>query len=161
MDFLDILTAIARFLHIVMGVFWVGFGAFAAWVMHPVAARTENGYTFLQKVHGSTIMPKVMPIAAITTTIAGLYLYWQGNLVPGLGAVGNAILGIGALAGLAAFGHGIALGRSSSKFAAMRGTPEEIAAAGEKLARSGRVSAILALVAIIFMAAARPLGGMF
>jgi len=160
---MDYIVLIVRFLHIVLGVLWVGLVTTLAFIIHPVASQVENGEAFLHFVYSKTPLSRLILAFAILTTLAGLFLYWQGTLIRQMGVAGQVVLGIGTLAGLAAFGHGIGIGRIVTQYGALSDDADEADRRGmsERLGRNIRVSAMLTLVAVIFMALARSVGTLF
>jgi uncharacterized membrane protein len=150
---------IVRALHIFGGIIWVGFGLMAG--MLGMAAQKmdgrERGIVF-KALFVYSAYSRVIAIAAVTTTVAGLYLY--GRLFDGMRhqfmtPTASMVLAFGALFGLLAFGHGIALGRLGGKYAELAknadANPEELQALGERIGRNGRISAILMIIAVIGM----------
>jgi uncharacterized membrane protein len=151
---------IVRALHIFGGIIWVGFGLMAG--MLGMAAQKMQGQergAIFKALFVYSAYNRVIAIAAVTTTVAGLYLY--GRMFDGMrhlyGLTQNAsiVLSVGALFGLLAFGHGIALGRLGNKYAELAknadANPEELQALGERIGRNGRISAILMIIAVIGM----------
>lgn len=154
---MEFVALILRSGHIISGTLWLGLGVFTAWILHPFAARIENGDAILQSFYTNSMLPRLMAILAIITTVAGLALYapiWNSiNLTAELGPVGHALLGIGTITGLAAFGHGIGLGRTIDKFA--NASDDEASELAARVKRSTNVAAILVTVTIVFMSIAR------
>jgi hypothetical protein len=108
---------------------------------------------------------RVMAIAAVTTTVAGLYLYFRlysGMKHTFMTPAASMVLSVGALFGLLAFGHGIGLGRLGGKYAELAAKddakPEELQALGARIARNGRISAVLMIIAVIGMILPRYMG---
>lgn len=168
-----IIITVLRLLHIVAGVIWVGAGITVSLYLEPALARSGvDTSKVMRALYTKTGFDKLMPIVSITTTVAGLILYYMvtngfsdANFMrSGQGIV----LSIGALVGLAAFGHGFAtLGKYSGQYAklieemgdnpsdAQEKSLHEIEA---KLARHGKMSMWMGVVAVVFMAGARYLG---
>ncbi len=160
--------AFVRLLHILAGVVWVGAGLTAELMILPTVRRLgPTGAAFFSAFYRFSIFSKVMPVASLTTTLAGLYLYARWFLSAGslpFSTTGTIVLSVGALFGLAAFGHGISIGRLSGRFLAASiaagesPTPEQratLAGLQERMGRSGRVSLILMVIALVGMASAR------
>ena len=158
---------IVRALHIFAGIIWVGFGLFAG--MLDMAAQKMSGQergTVFKALFVYSAYSRAIAIAAVTTTVAGLYLY--GRMFDGmqhrygLNQTASMILSVGALFGLLAFGHGIGLGRLGTKYAELAkkadANPEELQALGERIGRNGRISAILMIIAVIGMILPRYIG---
>ena len=171
-----LVVTILRLLHIVAGVIWVGAGITVSMYLEPALTRSgvDSGKV-MRALYTKTSFDKLMPIVSITTTVAGLALYYMVSngftdvnyMKSGQGIV----LSIGALAGLAAFGHGFStLGKYSRQYATV------IAEAGDnpsdvqltslseieaKLMRHGKMSMWMSVVAVVFMAGARHVGPLF
>lgn len=169
--------AILRMLHIVFGMLWVGIAIANVVVFHPLARRffpeSNGGNRLLMRLYSESAMPKLFPIAAIITTVAGLYITGRLFVVRGgpwlPTSLGMNVLYFGMIVGLLAFGHGLALGALTAKYA--RASREVLAADGPtpdqastlenlegRLDRSGRISVVLTLVALIAMSSARYIG---
>lgn len=168
----EILVVILRLAHILFGVIWVGFGILAAWVMMPVAKRMgEDGLIMLRTFFGHSMFNRIMPVAAIITTVAGLILWplrtQSGIDFLGFTSTGDIVMVIGSVFGLLAFGHGITTGRYAGAFAeAAKAYAQEASDANRKavdeamrkISMNGNISAILTLIAVIGMSSARYLG---
>lgn len=118
----------------------------------------------MQTMTGPGKLSPFMTAVALLTTLSGLYLFdvRSGHFqMAWLSTPGGIALSIGALAGLAAFLHGtFATGPMSKKvgllgqeLAASQGPPApeklaEMAVLQGKMARHGRVSALLLLIAV-------------
>lgn len=159
---------IARFLHIFAAMVWVGAGLTAVLVLHPLANQLgSRGSEYLRAWYGKSFFSKLMPVAAITTTAAGLFLYarlFNGGLVGALSQTGTTVLSVGALAGLLAFGHGIGIGRATDRYAAFvaqvgdNPTGEQHAQLTKmeaSLGRHGMISLVLTIIAVVGMSTAR------
>jgi uncharacterized membrane protein len=150
---------IVRAIHIFAGIIWVGFGLATSFLLAPAAKKTGEQAELVFKawfVH--SVFNRAMPVAAITTTVAGLYLYFRlfdGANHRFLTQTGSMVLSVGALFGLLAFGHGIALGRMSNKYAeAAKGdnpNMEELQALRARMGRNGNIAAILMVIAVLGM----------
>ncbi len=171
-----IIVTILRLLHIVAGVIWVGAGITVSMYLEP--ALTKSGVDsgkVMRTLYTKTSFDKLMPIVSIITTVAGLILYYMVSngfsdvnyMKSGQGIV----LSIGALAGLAAFGHGFAtLGKYSRRYAALiaeagnNPSDEQLKSLNEleaKLTLHGKMSMWMGVVAVVFMAGARHIGPLF
>lgn len=165
-----IAITIFRLLHIVAGVIWVGAGVLVSMYVEPALERSGVDTTqFMRSLYTRTGFDKLMPIVAVITTVAGIILYWMVTngfsdadfMRSGKGIV----LGIGALFGLLAFGHGGGtLGRMTGKYTKLvneagdNPTKEQQQSLTEleaKLRHHGRISMWLAVLAVVFMAGAR------
>lgn len=165
-----IAITVLRLLHIVAGVIWVGAGVALSMYIEPALEKSGVNTThFLRALYTRTGFDKLMPIVAVITTVAGIILY--GIVSNGFSDVDfmrsgkGIVLGIGALFGLMAFGHGGgALGPMTGKYnklvneAGDNPTEEQQQSLTDleaKLRRHGRISMWLAVVAVVFMAGAR------
>jgi len=171
-----IVVTILRLLHIVAGLIWVGAGITVSMYLEPALIRSGvDPSKVIRALYTKTSFDKLMPIVAITTTVAGLILYYMVSngfsdvnyMKSGQGIV----LSIGALAGLAAFGHGFAtLGKFSRQYAALieeagdNPSDAQLKSLSEieaKLSLHGKMSMWMGVVAVIFMAGARHIGPLF
>lgn len=168
MELLVIVDIVARSLHIILGVIWVGFGVLAAWVLAPLARQYgEAGRVVLRGFFAHSRFNQIMPVAAIGTTVAGLYLWARranGMDLQGFSDTGDIVMAVGALFGLLAFGHGIGIGRMSGKYAVLSrevndgqraADDEEYTSMEARYGRNANISAILSAIALIAMSAAR------
>lgn len=149
---------IARILHVVLGVFWVGAMLFNAFFLMP--AMRDAGPAGAQV--GAALMRKgwatVMPATALLTILSGLWLYWR---VVGFGAAAmvssrGLTFGLGGLAALIAFVLGVAvmrpsMMRSMALAQAAASAPEAerpalIATATALRMRAARVSTVLTVL---------------
>lgn len=166
---MDILFTALRLIHIAAAVVWVGFGLATVLYIGPAsAAAGESGLRFLKALLTRTSYGAIFGMAAGVTMLAGIIMYLLG--APShFSTTGNIVLGIGALAGIAAGIHGGAVtGRASRALAEAltQHVPEgneSISADGlvtlreraQAMASHGRLSVILVIVALIGMGAAR------
>lgn len=162
MNAIDI--TIVRWIHALSGIVWFGISFFAVVILHPYALKTDKG-RFLMQWYANSNMSKLFPIAAILTTVGGLYV--TGRLFVAVGGPWRSelamnILYFGILIGLLAFGHGIGLGSQIAKYArlsrAVLATGEGSAEQQEELEkkersviRSSWISFGLTTVAILCM----------
>ena len=106
--------------------------------------------------------------SSVVTTLAGLLLYLVGQSSTHFSQTGNIVLGIGAVAGLLAAGHGgMATGKATAAYGAALAkyvvdnqpiAAEDAAALrelGMKVATHSRISFYLMLIALIGMGLAR------
>lgn len=116
MNTLDI--TLVRWIHALAGIVWFGVAFFAVVILHPFALKTEGG-RFLRMWYAGSRMSRIFPIAAIVTTVGGLYVTGRLFVVsngPWRDATAMNILYFGILVGLLAFGHGIGLGSQTAKY---------------------------------------------
>lgn len=166
-------VVILRATHIIFGMLWVGLSVAAVMIFHPLAAQVApsegKGNSWLMRWYAQSNFPRLMPIAAIVTTVAGLYITGRLFAVNGgtwLSNAGMWVLYFGMLFGLLAFGHGIGLGALTARYA--RASREVLAADGPtpeqgtslvdlegRINRSTRVSLVLTTIALLAMSAAR------
>jgi|SRR5690606_29498433 len=163
------LRIILRLIHIVGGVAWVGLGATMVFFVGPaIGAAGESGLRFMKSMYARTAIARAIPYAAVVTVVAGILLYIVANSPRYFTQTGNIVLGIGALFGLLAIGHGGAVaGRANQAMEeALRqhvpddGTvsPEGLTALRElalKMNTNSRISFYLSVIALIAMASAR------
>lgn len=165
---MNTLIAVLRLLHIFTGVIWVGLILFQAFYLAPAINQTgKSGYQVFNAITRLAGFQRITPIVAIITTLAGILLYGMNRWDALLSTLGGILMLIGALAGLAAFGHGFGLISVTNKFSqAVRswisaGQPEagaeytEVQQLGDRYARNARVAAMIMIVAVIGMASAR------
>jgi len=164
------LLAVLRLIHIVAAVAWVGMGVTLMFFVAPAAASAgESGVRFMKSLYANTKFVMAFPATAGITMLAGLLMY-----IPFIGGgrsfstTGQIVLGIGALAGIAAGIHGGAVtGRATRAYYEALNkyvTDGQAIAAdglatlrelGMKVGSHTRVSFIMMVVALIFMAGAR------
>ncbi|MDQ7027064.1 MAG: hypothetical protein Q9P01_09915 [Anaerolineae bacterium] len=150
---------IVRAIHIFAGIIWVGFGLAMGLLVIPTAKKMgEQGRIVFKAWFVYSAFNRLIAIAAVTTTVAGLYLYFRlfdGANHRFLTETGSMVLSVGALFGLLAFGHGIALGRLGDKYAklAESESPEiaDLQALQDRIGRNGYISAILMIIAVLGM----------
>lgn len=113
---MDVLLLIARLLHVVLGVFWVGTLIFTALFLIP--AVRDAGPDGAKVVAG--LMRRrfldIVPAAAGLTILSGLWLYWRASVGfdPAYMRSSRGITyGLGAIAAMTAFGFGIRVMRPS------------------------------------------------
>jgi len=171
MNFAQLDITIVRLLHIVAAFVWVGMSLAVSWVLLPMTQKlaADRGSHLLQLWFAKSPFNRILALAAIVTTLAGVYLFARLSILfdgQWLSTPGMIVLGIGAFFGLAAFGHGIALARLSSGYARLADVAlaegetadeshQELALLEARLIRSGRIGLILTLIALVGMASAR------
>ena len=120
---------------------------------------------FMRALYTRTGFDKLMPIVALTTTIAGVLLYGMLSYHTALSTGAGIVLTVGAVFGLLAFGHGAgALGRMSNQYIALvkeagenpnDAQQKSLTEMEDKLRRHGRISMWLGVIALVLMASAR------
>ena len=156
---------IARALHIIAGIVWVGVGFSATLILGSIVRSLgpQNAGAIVRAWYLNSPFLRAVPAAAIITVAAGLYLYGRrvpGTLVGSGDTLQQIVLGLGALIGLAAFGHGLFLSRLGNQYAAIAReagtspTPEQISqmgALGGRIGRNGPIISALMILSIIGM----------
>lgn len=128
MNAIDI--TLVRWIHAISGIVWFGVSFFAVIILHPYAQKSDKG-RFLMQWYTQSSMSKIFPVAAILTTLGGLYI--TGRLFVAVGGPWRSelamnILYFGMVVGLLAFGHGIGLGAQIARYS--RSSKEALATAG-------------------------------
>lgn len=158
--------ALLRLVHIVSAVTWVGMTLTLVVFVYP-AISGESGYRFLKALYTRTQVGVLFPIVSLLTTICGVLLYLTGS-GSHFSTLGNIVLGIGAVAGLSAFGHGaMALsGRTQRLTGQLQASlPDGAPADAQKISaldtstadylRQARITLIMSAVALLGMGLAR------
>ena len=165
---MNIILVVVRLLHILAAVAWVGVGLTQVIIIGPaLAAAGESGLRFAKALGTIPAFRMVFPVASGVTVLAGIILYLTGS-VSHFSQTGNIVLGIGALAGIAAMIHGGAVtGRSAAALGELiaNSVPNtgaipadalaQIRAKAAEQASHTRLSFILMVIALIGMGAAR------
>ena len=159
------LIIIMRLVHVFAGVAWAG-GAFllAGFVTPAVQRSGPTGGQVMRQMSDPGKLSPYFTVAALLTTLSGLYLFdvRSGHFnMAWISTPTGIALSIGALAGILAFLHGaFATGPLTKKMASLGQelatsdgppAPEKLAEMGqlqEKLARNGRITALLLLIAV-------------
>ncbi len=163
-----LLLAAIRLIHIVTAFAWVGLGMVLTVYILPAATGVgESGLRFLKALLTRTPFMRAFPAVSGVTVLAGILMYLLGSSSH-FSSTGNIVLGIGALAGIAAGIHGGAVvGPESRTFAQAleRQVPDgqpvpadalsALTASERALAAHARISLILTIIALIGMASAR------
>lgn len=166
---MDIVLVLLRLLHIVAAFVWFGLGATMTLYVVPAAeAAGDSGWHYLKSLLSRTTFSTAIASASGLTTLAGILLYIVGD-VSKFSSIGNAVLGIGAAAGLLATLHGgMATGRATT--ALKDGLQQHVTEGNQpvsqnavqtlrelvmKLGTHSRISFALMVVALIGMASAR------
>lgn len=163
-----ILITVLRIAHIFAGIVWVGVGFTLAMYFKPVFdAAGIDSRKFMRALYTKTAFDKLMPIVSMITTLAGIILY--GLIMSFNSSFASSsqgiVLGIGALAGLAAAGHGGAvLGRRGAEYQSLvkeaGDTPtgaqqQQMVEMEDFLLKHARISMWMMVVAVVGMAGAR------
>jgi len=165
------LIIILRFLHILSGIFWVGFALMITFYISPaVQATQESGQKFFSYLLQHTNLSKFITVTALVSVLAGFSLYWinsngfQSDWMksgPGLG------FGLGAVAALLGLHYGLLQNKRSKamiqlgqKIQAQASPPTDeqrksIQKLQTQLKTGGKLNAIFLLLASILMATAR------
>jgi hypothetical protein len=164
---MNFLIALLRLIHIFSAVAWFGLASMMALYIAPtVVAAGENGFRYMKSLLTGTRIASTFPMVTGVAMLAGILLYFFGD-VANFSTTGQIVLGIGALAGIAAGIHGGAVsGRSLRTFGetlAKYPDNQPIPADGLALLRdqatavasNARVSYILVVIALIGMGVAR------
>lgn len=162
-----LIISVLRLLHIVAGLIWVGAAIMMSFYIEPASERSGgDGARFLRAFYVNTNYSRMIPVAAVITTLAGLLLYGMMSYHETMNSAMGMSITLGALFGLLAFGHGyFALWRSAGQYGDLvksgAGNEATLQALEEKLRRNGRISMWLAVVSLILMAGARYIGPLF
>jgi uncharacterized membrane protein len=163
---------VLRVLHILAGMFWAGGTIVFAWFIEPNAsALGPAGIPFTQRLAASSGFPKWISLSAAVSTLAGAWLLWQSSagFSAGWFSTGFGLsITLGAITGISAALIGMLvqtpasarLGRLSRAVAQAGGPPTqdqslEIGLAQRRLRLGGRITAVLLVLTVVFMAAAR------
>jgi hypothetical protein len=167
---MDVGLVVLRLIHILTGVIWFGIGSAITLLLLPAVIRAgDSGFRYLRSLTSLPLYRFIMPATAVTTTLAGILLYLVGDSISRFSDLGNAVLGIGAAAGLLAAGHGgTATDQASKRLheALKRDLPDENSAVPaesrpeldlllSKFNLHSRISFTLTLIALMGMASAR------
>jgi hypothetical protein len=165
---MDIVLVLLRLIHIFAAFAWVGVATAQVLLIGPaIAASGESGLRFVKAMNARPVARMIFPVAAGLTMLAGILLYLIGNASSHFSQTGNLVLGIGAIAGLAAGIHGAVItGRSTAALGEAVNQyvgDAEIAAEGLPIIRQRaieatshiRVSYVLMLIALLGMGMAR------
>jgi len=166
------LIVILRIIHILAGVFWAGVAFMMAAFLEPNArALGPEGGKFMQRLVGQMRMTTIILVAAFLNVLAGIWLYWifsAGFQAKWVTSGHGLSLTIGALAAIVTFILGLTVTRPTLLRMGALGQemqsaggppkPEQMAAMQvlqKRLATVGRTGAVLLVIAVIGMAAAR------
>jgi uncharacterized membrane protein len=167
---MDILMIVLRLIHIFGGIFWVGATLFLWRFVTPAVTKLgPDGGKFMRSLLNDTPYLQAIAGAAVATVLSGVWMYLRVSnnfSADWLSQTRNIILTIGALAGLAAAGHGLfaiaPLGRKiqalGNQMAGGPPTPEQLSTMQQlqaKLSRNVPITAAMMIVAVAGMASAR------
>lgn len=142
---MNVMLLIARVLHVVLGVFWVGTMIFNASFLGPsLRDAGPNAGPVMANLIGRRMLD-VIPLAATLNMLAGIYLYWYAsNGFSGgyMGTRAGITYGVGGVLAIVAFGIGITIVRPSMLKAAALGKAMASAADAEKPAMMAEAQAI-------------------
>lgn len=168
---MDPLVIIMRVLHVVLGVFWGGAVLFNAFFLQPALRDVgpEGG-----KLMGALVsrgMMTALPVAAFTTILSGLWLYWRisgGFDAAYVHSAAGMVYGLGGLAAIVGLVAGIAMIRpsmtkavalmqaaSQASGAERDATLAQAQALRQRAAVAGNVVTALIVLAILTMAVGR------
>jgi hypothetical protein len=171
---MDAVIIVLRLVHIVGGVFWAGSTFFTEGFMAPMIALSgPEGGRFMERLMTQTRFGVAISLAAILTQLSGLILYWRDSqLSDGWAGSGPGIgFAIGGLAGLLTLIPVFAMLRPAGdrmlelgrQLQAAGGPPSpellaEMEVQQQRRTMGGRISALLLIISVIFMAIAPYLG---
>lgn len=157
-----------RIIHILGGIFWVGGTLTMAFFIAPtVGATAEAGQKFVGHLMGNLKFSNRMAAAAGLTILAGFILYWidsNGFTSPWMTSGAGRGFGIGAGFALVGFVFGLLVGRTTRAMAQLgaqiQGKPSseqrtKIDALRKQQMTYSNITAVLLILAVIFMAIAR------
>ena len=169
---MDVYMLILRVIHIFAGVLWAGWAFVLVGFIEPASrAAGPEGGKFMQTLAGKTKIIQAMTVAPLLVILTGLLMYWRvsGGLSGSWISSGPGLaLTIGSLAGILAFVSGLAINRpAAERLAALSRemqsaggppSPEQMAelrAQQARLSKGGLYVAILLVVSVFGMSAAR------
>jgi len=120
----DTYMLIFRLIHIFAAAFWFGAGSAMVLFLEPTfKALGPDGQRFTRTFFTASRWSIALPLTAITTTVAGLALFYRVSdhfNADWMGSTPGIVLSIGVVCGLLAFVHGGAvIGPSTSKYVAL------------------------------------------
>jgi hypothetical protein len=111
---MDVLHAVLRLVHIVCGVFWVGFAVFVPFYLAPAMQDVgPDGGKVMVALQKRGLMT-VLPVLALLTLLSGAWLYWRdsGGRLHQFAQTGFGMtLFLGAIAAIAAYTIGMTYSR--------------------------------------------------
>lgn len=169
---MDEYMVILRLVHIFAGIVWVGAAWFMTFVLNPtVRALGQEGQAFMRGFSRHSPTARMMMIASLLTTVAGLLLYYRVSdhfNSDWMRSASGVVLTIGSVAGIAEFVFGASvIGPTAERLSSLGieierggGPPSQdqlslIQTLQMRLGRTEIVSAILTVIAVAGMAGAR------
>lgn len=169
---MDEYMVLLRLVHIFAGIVWVGAAWFMTFVLNPTAhALGRDGQAFMRGFSRHSQISRVMMVTSLLTVLAGLLLYYRVSdhfNSDWISSAGGVVLTIGSVAGISEFLFGgMVIGPTAKQ---LSGLGAEIERGGgppstdqsarlntlqSRLGRTEIVSAVLTIVAVAGMAAAR------
>lgn len=169
---MDSYMIVLRVIHIVAGAFWTGASLLITGFITPaVRASGPEGGRFMQRLTGQTRLPTFMSLASVLTVLSGLLLYWRvsgglraGWIMSGSGLVLTVSSAVGLLESVLGFltnrpaaerMAAVARGIQSAGGPPTAAQAAEMQALQQRLSSAGVRSAVVLLVVLIGMSAAR------
>lgn len=162
------LMVVLRFMHIVGGIFWGGAALVMSLFIGPgIAATGEAGQQFAQYMTNKIRIHIYMTIAAVSTILAGVILYWidSGGFTSSWMKTTSGIgFGVGAVFGLIAFISGAIYGNGNAQLgkigSQIKGKPTDeqlgqIQTVQKKLKTVSPIHITSMILAMVFMAISR------
>ncbi|HJS47126.1 MAG TPA: hypothetical protein VJ773_03965, partial [Gemmatimonadales bacterium] len=118
---MDPLLIALRLIHVVAGILWVGFAVFVPFYLAPALAEAGPESARVMGALQRRGLTTVMPVLAVLTILAGLWLYWRasgGSLAGYLGTTPGLVLGLGGVAAILGFAIGMLFARPAMMRAA-------------------------------------------
>jgi uncharacterized membrane protein len=169
---MDIILIALRLIHILAGIYWAGAAILVAAFLTPaVRALGPEGGKFMQQLVGKQQFSMYLSLAAWSSTLAGIVLYWRASVgfqIAWILAPSGFTFTIGALAGIITIVIGQLVNAPTA--ARMSALAKEMQSAGAppkpdqiaemqklqtRLGQAGVITAILLIIASAAMAIAR------
>jgi len=161
---MGLVNATVRIVHISSTLMWMGLSFSDTLFLIPAQkAAREKGVEVTKELYYPKGMLRAYPLVGIVSAVTGVLLYATGSRKH-FSPQGNVVLGIGAVAGAAAFLHGLPLHQAyddhdfTAKIVAQNPTPDNVVmldASLDQLQRSAWISHALMILASLGMASAR------
>ncbi|HEX2619078.1 MAG TPA: hypothetical protein VHL11_02995 [Phototrophicaceae bacterium] len=164
---MNILVVLLRLIHIVSAVSWFGMGLTLMLIFPALDSMGDKRYQTDFVLFTRTRLVMLFPIISGVATLMGILLYITGSSA-NFTTLGNISLGLGALIGIGAAGHGgAATGKYTKEYAAAltdavkdnQPIPSDKLAKLQELAAKvtmhSRMSAMMTFAALVLMASAR------
>ena len=167
---MDMGMIVARLIHVLAGIFWVGAMLFVTWYLTPALNESGPAGGKVMAAIGRRGFIKVVPVIAILTMLSGIWLYWRisaGFDPVYLRSGPGHVYGTGGILAIVAFLIGMTMSRPAMMKAASLAQSAENADAEreamlaestrqtEKGLRAGRFVAWLLLASAVTMAIGR------